>query len=109
MPRAARRESASGIYHVLTRGSGQQLIFEDDCDRRVFINLMVKVFGKYEVEVFAWCLMENHVHVLLRAAFDDLSRSIAEIKSRYAQYFNEQHERSGSLFQSRFQSENEIR
>ncbi len=107
MVRAARsrKESEAGIYHVVSRGVGRQMIFEDDDDRKRYLDLLQKETAEHRGEVLAWCLMDNHVHVLLRVELDDLSESMRAINSAYAMYFNKRHGRVGHLMQGRFKSE----
>ncbi len=107
MVRAARsrKESETGIYHVVSRGVGRQMIFEDDDDRKRYLDLLRKETAEHHGEVLAWCLMDNHVHILLRIGLDDLSESMRAINSAYAMYFNKRHGRVGHLMQGRFKSE----
>ncbi len=107
MVRAARsrKESEAGIYHVVSRGVGHQIIFEDDNDRKRYLDLLQKEAAEHRGEVLAWCLMDNHVHLLLQIGLDDLSESMRAINSAYAMYFNKRHERVGHLMQGRFKSE----
>ena len=65
MPRQPRAIADSGIYHVMMRGCGKQIIFEDDLDRETFLRLAAAKLGSNDVLVLAWCLMDNHVHFLL--------------------------------------------
>lgn len=100
----ARIESASGIYHVIAKGVGGQLIVEDDDDRRCFVSLLKGNASKKTSSLLAWCLMDNHVHLLMRASKDDLSHCMARLLSSYALLFNSRHGREGHLFQGRFKS-----
>lgn len=106
MARASRQIADSGIYHVVMRGSGQQIIFADDSDRVRFLELCCELLhgGDDEVEVLAWCLMDNHVHILLRGEMGHISTALQNVCSRYALYFNKKEGRSGHLFQDRFWS-----
>ncbi|MBR3224593.1 MAG: transposase [Atopobiaceae bacterium] len=103
--RTPRKQCESQIYHVVSRGTGRQLIFEDDEDRELFTQLLVKHSTAARVEVFAWCLMGNHFHLLLRAPMVRISACMKELCGRYAQHFNMRHGRVGHLFQERFDSE----
>lgn len=104
MPYPPRKQSEGDVYHVITRGVGQQIIFEDDEDFSYFFKTLVSQAQKYEVEIWAWCLMSNHVHLLLRAPIETISKFMQQTKSSYAVYFNKQHGRNGALFQGRFTS-----
>ena len=102
---AQRKRSEADIYHVVTRGTGRQLIFEDDADRRRFLTALVKRLAEEHVELYAWCLMSNHVHLLLRAPLEQISASMRKALGEYALYFNDKSGRTGHLFQARFGSE----
>lgn len=103
--RIPRKPSESDIYHVVTRGTGRQLIFEGDDDRRRFKQMMEKYSCKERVEIYAWCLMSNHVHMLLHAKQENISRFMKRLCGMYAQYFNQKNDRVGHLFQERYKSE----
>ena len=106
MPRSARTPSEFDIYHVTARGVGQQIIFEKEGDdQRRFGSLMRKYLEECEIELYAWCFMQNHVHLLLHCPLESLSLFMKRLLSEYAAYFNWRHERTGHLFQGRFDSE----
>lgn len=104
MPRTARQASNSNVYHVTARGAGRRRIFEDDEDRRFFTNKLYKLSEKDKVELFAWCLMDNHVHILVKADASDLSKGFHRLATSYACYFNGRHDHVGPVFQDRFDS-----
>lgn len=103
--RAPRKDSESGIYHAISKGTGGQIIFEDDEDRETFLALLKAGLKRTSGTLLAWCLMDNHVHLLLSMPKDDLSNCMRRVLSAYAQGFNRKHRRSGYLFQDRFMSE----
>ena len=105
MPRSARRMSESGYFHVIERGNGNQLIFECDDDRRLFIGLLEKYSREVGVSVCAYCLMDNHVHLLLHDGANQLPVFMKKLNVSYARSFNWKYERSGHLFQDRYKSE----
>ena len=76
MPRQPRAIADSGIYHVMMRGCGKQIIFEDDLDRETFLRLAAAKLGSNDVLVLAWCLMDNHVHFLLEDLGQSLSKAV---------------------------------
>lgn len=104
MARTARKRSEGDIYHVIIRGVGQQIIFEDDEDRFKFLRLLDDAFTEENIIILAWCLMSNHVHLLLKAPIERISKSMMKLESMYAHYFNQTHGRSGVLFQGRYTS-----
>ena len=106
MPRKPREACESQIYHVVQRGVGQQVIFEDDEDRRFFLGLLQKYLCDEELpSLLAWCLMSNHTHLLIRKELPALSRAMKLIGVGYARHFNDRYGRTGHLFQDRFASE----
>lgn len=94
--------SVSGYYHVTLRGVGKQLIFENDDDRWDLLQRLKLNFSKCDAHIVAWCLMGNHIHLVI-ADFDDaMSPALQRVLSGYARYFNRRTGRSGHLFQNRF-------
>ena len=105
MPRTARIKSKTGIYHVMLRGIGKQNIFEDDLDKQKFMMLLTEVKQKSQFSLYAYCLMNNHVHLLLKIGKDPLEIIIKRLGSNYVYWYNTRYERVGHLFQDRFKSE----
>lgn len=106
MPRKARLLSKTGIYHVMLRGANRQEIFHDDGDRLKFLEILTKYKKKVEMKVYAWCLMNNHVHLLIREENEKLSVTMKRIGVSYVQYYHWKYFTTGHLFQDRFKSEN---
>ncbi len=114
MGRKPREKSGTGIYHVMLRGINRQDIFEDDEDYSVFKKQLYHVvFFKDEngkplpsrCTIYAYCLMTNHVHLLIKETEEDLSTVIKRITVGYAHYYNSKYQHAGHLFQNRFRSE----
>ncbi len=105
MPRAARLKSESGIYHIMMRGVNRQNIFKDDEDKEKFIEVIGKYKGKCGYEIYAYCLMDSHVHMLLKEKYEVISQVMKRISSSYVYWFNWKYQRCGHLFQERFKSE----
>lgn len=103
--RAARRVAESGFYHVVTRGNGKQIIFESDDDRAAFVKLLKECTNAEGVSVIAWCLMDNHVHIILLDPDGRLSEVMRTLLTRYANRFNARTGHVGHVFQERFYSE----
>jgi len=106
MPRGARVKSRSGIYHIMLRGANRQEIFHDDEDCLNFLELIHKYKLKTEVGIYSWCLMSNHVHLLLKEGNEDVSTTMKRIGVSYVSYYNWKYRTTGHLFQDRFKSEN---
>ena len=99
-----RTQSEANMYHITIRGTAKQIIFEDDDDRRFFGKRMRQYFDENGVELYAWCFMSNHVHLLLHAELSIITKTMRSLLVSYAMYFNSRHERTGHLFQNRFDS-----
>ena len=104
MPRPMRLISASGFYHVILRGNGKRILFETDSDRRVFLSVLAHYGEKYGIEYHAWCLMDNHVHLLVRDEGHVLSKAMHDIALVFAQHYNSVNDHVGTVFQGRFVS-----
>ena len=105
MPRRARRKSESGIYHIMLRGINRQVIFEDEEDNLKFLETLKNYKAVSGYKLFAYCLMSNHIHLLLRVEKEDLDLIIKRIAGSYVYWYNWKYKRNGHLFQDRFKSE----
>lgn len=105
MPRKARKKSRTGIYHIIMRGINQQTIFEDDEDKYKFLDTIKKYKQVCEFELYSYCLMDNHIHLLVKETIEPISKTIMRISSSYVIWYNYKYERCGHLFQERFKSE----
>ena len=104
MARKKRQIAASGFYHVILRGNGKRILFEQDLDRRFFLSLLERYGEKYGIEYHAWCLMDNHVHLLVRDPKGMLSKAMHDIAFVFAQHYNSMYEHTGSVFQRPYAS-----
>lgn len=105
MPRVQRLRGEFCTYHVVQRGNEKKNIFRNDEDKLRFLETISKARAKYDFLVYAYCLMDNHVHLLIHDKGDDISKLMKSINVSYVAYFNRVYERSGHLFQDRFRSE----
>ncbi|GAB4112575.1 MAG: hypothetical protein Kow00103_02290 [Candidatus Caldatribacteriota bacterium] len=105
MPRAARIISCTGIYHIIIRGINQQNIFSSDNDYKKFLHILSKCCRKSACEIYAYCLMSNHIHLLLKEGLEPLATIMKKIGTSYVSYYNWQYNRKGHLFQDRYKSE----
>lgn len=90
----------------MLRGINRQLIFEDEEDKTRFIETMKKYKAISNYQLYSYCLMDNHIHLLMREVEEPISRTIKRISSSYVYWYNMKYERVGHLFQERFKSEN---
>lgn len=105
MPRQARKKSRSEIYHILLRGINRQIIFEDDEDSEFFLKVVGKYKKEYKCQIYAYCLMKNHIHLLIKISNDELHNFMRKIGAMYVYWYNWKYNRVGGLFQGRYKSE----
>lgn len=114
MPRKTRKLSNTGIYHVMLRGLDRCQIFHDEQDLRKFLKILHLVTHPLDADgkpmppycdIYAYCLMTNHVHLLIGEHSEDISSVMKRIGISYVSYFNKRYSRLGSLFHDRFRSE----
>jgi len=105
MPRIPREYSETGIYHIMVRGNARENVFIDNQDKRKLLKI---IFEKKKDELFllyAYCIMNNHAHFVLKEMKESISNSMKKITTSYAIYFNKKYNRVGHVFQDRFRSE----
>ena len=95
--------TVTGFYHVCARGTGKQLIFETDDDRWEFLELMRDCCREAGVTIVAWCLMDDHVDLVLLDYEDEMSAAMQRLLLTYARRFNKRTGRTGCLFRERFE------
>ncbi len=105
MPRKAREKSSTGIYHVILRGINRQRIFEDDEDYEKLLETLKDYKEKSSYEIYAYCFMSNHVHILLKEEQEELGTIFRRIGATYVYWYNWKYNRRGHLFQGRYKSE----
>ncbi len=102
MPREARLLLPNVCYHVVSRGIRQKEVFATDADYETYLAILLKYKRKYDVKLYAWCLMPNHVHLLIECGF--LPKVMHDINMKYAQYFLSKYSMVGHLWQNRYKS-----
>ncbi|BCA54019.1 hypothetical protein W02_11590 [Nitrospira sp. KM1] len=102
MARPLRIEYPGAVYHVTNRGNARHNIVANDRDRAQFLTLLAHVIGRFGWLCHAYCLMDNHYHLLLETPRPNLSRGMRQLNGRYTQAYNRRHQRVGHLFQGRF-------
>ena len=104
MSRPIRIEFPDALYHVTSRGDRREPIFDDDQDRRSFLTTLEQVVNRFNWVCHAWCLMDNHYHLLIQTPDGNLSRGMRQLNGVYTQASNRRHGRVGHLFQGRFKA-----
>ncbi|OQB21182.1 MAG: Transposase IS200 like protein [Firmicutes bacterium ADurb.Bin182] len=105
MPRTARKKSSSGIYHIIIRGINRQSIFSDEEDYEEFIRILSECKKLSGFNLYGYCLMGNHVHLLIKEGTEAIELIMKRIGTRYVVRYNRKYRRTGHLLQDRFKSE----
>jgi putative transposase len=104
MSRPIRIEFPNALYHVTARGDRREDIFDDDVDRRGFLDTLTQVVEQFNWLCYAWCLMDNHYHLLIQTPDANLSKGMRQLNGVFTQASNRRHNRVGHLFQGRFKA-----
>ena len=105
MPRTARFLPDNVCYHIIARGNQRQKIFINVSDYNYYVRLLKKYKTKFNIAIYGFCLMPNHVHFIVQPGESNcLSHFMKGLNQTYAQYFNERYQKCGHLWQERFKS-----
>lgn len=104
MARPLRIEYDGALYHITSRGNERKPVFKDDEDRRVLLDTLHRVNKRYNWICHAYCLMNNHYHLVIETPDGNLSRGMRQLNGVYTQEFNKRHERVGHVFQGRYKA-----
>jgi REP element-mobilizing transposase RayT len=102
MSRPLRIEFAGALYHVTARGNRREAIYEDDADRRLFLDVLGDVVERFNWLCHAYCLMTNHYHLMVETPDGNLAKGMRQLNGVYTQKINRRHRRSGHVFQGRY-------
>ena len=104
MARPLRIEYDGALYHLTSRGNERKLVFKDDTDRNIFLDTLHKVTQRYNWLCHAYCLMNNHYHLVIETSDGNLSKGMRQLNGVYTQTFNKRHKRVGHIFQGRYKA-----
>jgi len=104
MPRAAREKSPDSIFHIMSRSISELDLFRDREDKKKYLSIFKRYKETFAIKIYAYCLMDNHSHLIIDANGADISKVIHGVNLRYARYYNKKYNRHGHLFQGRFRS-----
>ncbi|MBT0653100.1 REP-associated tyrosine transposase [Geomobilimonas luticola] len=105
MPRTARTIEDEGIYHILNRGNGQQRVFQKDGDYQVFLLLLGQMKSEFGIDLFSYCLMPNHFHLLVKVQNgESLSRGMQWFMTTHVRRYHRHYRTSGHLWQGRYKN-----
>lgn len=97
--------SSTNVYHVIMRGNNKSYIFKSDADKDCFLKILLMIEEEGLIETLAWCLMDNHVHIVLYSDGGNLAIAMKRINTKYAIRYNHKHKQIGHVFQDRFKSD----
>lgn len=104
MARPLRIEYPGAVYHVVTRGNNRQVIFMDDHDRRAYLKKLHHYCEAKEAHLLCYCLLSNHVHLLIETSEANLSKLMQAFQTSYTVYFNRRHKQTGHVFEQRYKA-----
>ncbi len=104
MPRTARIDAPGALHHIICRGIERRQIFQDNADRNNFIYRLSTILKQTSTYCYAWALIPNHFHLLLRTGKEPIANVMRRLLTGYAVSYNRRHRRSGHLFQNRYKS-----
>ena len=104
MARPLRITYPGAYHHILSRGNTRASIFREDADRKRFLVYLEEATRRYGIVVHAFCLMDNHYHLLVETSRPNISRAMQYVNTGYTAYFNARHQRIGHLLQGRYKS-----
>jgi REP element-mobilizing transposase RayT len=105
MARKPREESLTGYYHAMLRGINREFIFKRDSDKKIFLDLVKEQQEENLFQLAAWCIMDNHVHMIIKADIGSMSKAIKVISLKFAARYNKAQQRTGPVFGDRYRSE----
>jgi putative transposase len=104
MARPLRIEYDGAVYHITSRGNAKKSIYKDDADRSLFLDVLQRVNTRYNWLCHAYCLMNNHYHLIIETPDGNLSHGMRQLNGVYTQLFNKRHNRVGHIFQGRYKA-----
>ena len=106
MPRISRKSLSTSFFHIITQGIDRNYIFEESVDIKYYIKEMYKLKEVYKLTIIAYCIMNNHAHILLKCEdLNDLSKYMQRLNTKYAIYYNRKYNRVGYVFRDRYKAE----
>lgn len=104
MPRTVRKISEYNLYHIVLKGNNSQQIFHDDYDYKTFLNILKDACNKYNISIVAYCLMNNHVHLMLKADENNIATMFKAFGASFVYRYNKRYNRTGGIFNGRYYS-----
>lgn len=106
MPRIAIRDYNTSFFHIMVQGIRKEYIFKENSDIKTYLKLIYKYIQKYKVKIIAYCIMNNHAHLLVYVKeINELSEFMRTVNTTYALYYNKKYKRTGYVFRNRYKAE----
>lgn len=106
MPRISRANLKASLFHVMTQGINKEYIFNNSEDIQWYLSVMSKLSEQYNIEIISYCVMSNHVHMLLKAEdTKELGKYMQKLSMKYGRYYNNKYNRVGYVFRGRYKAE----
>lgn len=105
MPRPLRLQFENAWYHTMNRGAGRKTIFHTNEEKFAFLDLLSEAHELFDAQIHAYCLMDNHYHLLIKTPLPNLSKIMRHINGSYTMYFNKRHGTDGALFRGRYKAQ----
>jgi REP element-mobilizing transposase RayT len=103
MPRKPRIEYPAAFYHIMCRGNNDEFILTEE--KPEYIRILEKYKERYKFKIYAYCIMDNHVHLLIETGEKPISKIMQGIQQSFIQYYNKKYNRSGHVFQQRYKAQ----
>ncbi len=104
MPRKPRVYYDGALYHVMVRGNNGEKVFESEKEKQEYTNIIKGYKDRYHFKIYAYCIMDNHAHLLIEVGKIPLSKIMQGIQQVFTQRYNKRHSRTGHIFQQRYKS-----
>ena len=102
MPRKARIDAPGALHHIIARRIARRNVFDDNADRKFFVDRLGLILTDTNTQCFAWALIPNHFHLLLKTGTTPVATVMKRLLTSYAMHYNRRHKRHGHLFQNRY-------
>ena len=106
MSRQARSELKTNLFHIMVQGINKSYIFNDSIDIKYYIKLLYELNNQHNIQIIAYCVMNNHTHILIKSEnIDEMSKFMKRVNVKFSRYYNKKHNRVGYVFRDRFKSQ----
>lgn len=105
MPRTPRARTKSGIHHIVVQGVRNRNIFFKDENKDLYLDILLRYRARFEMEIYAYCILENHCHILLKEGLIDVSSFMRRVGVSYSYWYKKREEETGAIFRGRYLSE----